>query len=248
MGKLPVPALGRAVEVLDLLAGAAAPLGLSALARQTGIAKSTLHGLCETLCSLGLALQEPAGFSIGPKALLWSGAWLRGNDLARGFARICAADQSLAEHTLTLSMLDGADVVYIGCNNAARPLGLTFRIGMRLPAVFTATGKAMLAALPKEQRQNHLPKVWPERLTPKSCPSPEAFAQEIEEWQRLGHGVDAGQVREGMTCVGLALKNRAGEVVAGLAISMTEVEARSQGTKALAAKIETLAKPLMEMV
>ena len=248
MEKLPVPALGRAVEVLDLLAAAPAPLGLSEIARQTGIAKSTLHGLCETLCALGLALQEPAGFSIGPKALLWSGAWLRGNDLARGFARICSSDQSLAAHTLTLSLLDGADVVYIGCNNSARPLGLTFRIGMRLPAVFTATGKAMLAALPEDQRLEHMPQAWPEPLTPKSCPSPEDFARELKDWQELGHGVDAGQVREGMTCVGLALKNRAGEVVAGIAISMTEVEARSQGTKALAAKIEGLAHPLMQMI
>ena len=41
-----------------------------------------------------------------------------------------------------LSVLDGADVVYLAARNGARPLGLAFAKGMRLPAHLAATGRA----------------------------------------------------------------------------------------------------------
>ena len=43
---------------------------------------------------------------------------------------------------MILSVLDGADVVYVAVRNGIRPLGMAFSVGMRLPAYRAATGRA----------------------------------------------------------------------------------------------------------
>ena len=50
--------------------------------------------------------------------------------------------------------LSGGDALYIGVRNSARPLGLAFNVGMRLPAYLSGSGKAMLSLLsPDEVRR-----------------------------------------------------------------------------------------------
>lgn len=242
--RLTVPAIGRAVDVMDLLAETGRPRGLSDMARDLGIAKSTLHGLCDTMVTLGLLQQTAEGFEIGPHALRWSAAYLARNDLSRGFARLVADDAPLADHTLTLSTLEDGHVVYIGCRNAARPPGFTFRIGMRVPAVYSATGKAILSSLTPEDRRAQMPDPWPAPFTPRGTPDAAAFEAQVPDWQRRGYAVDAGEIREGMVCVGVAIRGQTGRVVAGLAVSMTESEVAAQGIDHFAGQIRALADRL----
>lgn len=245
---LMVPALGRAAAILDLVASEGQPISLSSIARQTGIAKSTVHGLCQSLCALQLLLVEGTGFVIGPRALTWSSSWLRDNDLSRGFARLASQDNGLADYSMTLSILEGRDVVYIGCRNSVRPLGITFRTGMRLPAVMTATGKAMLSMLQPRQREAHIPDVWPKPLTTAGRSDPVGFEDELRHWREIGYALDQGEIREGMTCLGVALHNEEGQVVAGLAISMTEAEARGEDLARLAAHLSRMGKSLIQLL
>ena len=61
------------------------------------------------------------------------------------------------EHTVNLAILDGNDVVYIERCRTARPgqreIDLNLHVGARLPAYCTAMGKAILAYLPEDRRE-----------------------------------------------------------------------------------------------
>lgn len=245
---LTVPAIGRAAAVLDLVAAASGPVSLAGIVRETGIAKSTAHGLCETLCELKLLLSEAGGFTVGPRAWHWANSWLRHNDLARNFMRVANAHASLRPYTLTLSVLDGTDVIYIGCRNSEQLIGFTFSTGMRLPAVFTATGKAMLAMLPPDQREKHVPATWPVSLTSASCANRDEFNRQITLCKEKGYAIDHHEVREGMVCYGVALCNLNGKVVAGLAVSMTEAEARTKDPAQLSGLLANVADDLSVML
>lgn len=239
---LAVPAIGRASALLDLLAQESDPQSLSVLSRRLGIAKSTLHGLCETLVELGLLQVEGTGFAIGAHVLQWSAAYLGRNDLARAFDTLMLQDLRLAEYTITLSVLDGTDVVYIGCRNSTRPLGFTFRTGMRVPAVFSATGKAILASLPPGARRLPLP--WPAGFTARSVGDAAALDAQLLAARQDGYAIDNGEIRAGMICVGVPILDRGGEARAGLAISMTEAEAQMHGPAHFAAIVGDLASRL----
>lgn len=237
-----VPAVMRAAAIVDCLAAADGGMKLSDIARAVSLPKSSVHGLCQTLVHLQLLKLTQDGFYVlGPHAVRWANAFLADADIVDYFHEALDEDDTLTAYTLTLSHLEGTEVIYMSCRNSSAPLGVTFRIGMRVPAVFTATGKAMLQQMGLEKRRHHLPPIWPDPLTPSSVISQQAFDNEMLRIAQNGYSLDDGQLREGMVCIGAAICDRPGSPVAGIALSMMAAEARPEIIEIMGAKIRTLA-------
>lgn len=222
------PAVGRAVRILDLVARSPRPLSMSELGRETGLPKSSLHGLCETLVNLRLLRRADNGaMSMGPHVMTWANAFLAHTNILQEFYAAWQESGLFTTETITLSVLDGRDVVYIACQNGSRPLDVTFRNGMRLPAPFTATGKAMLSTLPDAEVHALLGEVpWPPLLTRHSVGSFDALLPELAGCRTNGYSIDDAQVRDGMHCFGAAVFDASSQqrAVAGLAVSFLEVD------------------------
>lgn len=222
------PAVGRAVRILDLVARSARPLTASDLARDTGLPKSSLHGLCETLIQLRLLQRMGNGsLAMGPHVMTWANAFLAHTNILQEFQLAWQESGLFTMETITLSVLDGRDVVYIACQNGNRPLDLTFRNGMRLPAPYTATGKAMLSTLPDNEVRALLENApWPTQLTRHSVASLDALMLELAQCRSHGYSIDDEQVREGMHCFGAAVFDASNQqrAVAGLAVSFLKVD------------------------
>jgi DNA-binding IclR family transcriptional regulator len=155
----------------------------------------------------------------------WANGFLAQQDIVREFQSCFAENTALSDYTVTLTVLDGTDVIYLGCHNSNKPLGFTFRIGMRLPAVFTATGKAQLETVPARRLEDMFGDYWPSPLTRSSVKSFEALKGELEGIRQRGYSIDDGQIREGMICLGAAIKDFSGRSIGGVAISLIESEA-----------------------
>ena len=220
-----VPAVMRAAAILDLLAARDRPARLIDIARSLDLPKSSAHALCQTLLHLRLVQEGADGFSVGPGMLHWASAFNLQSELVRAFHTTIASDPELARHTLTLSVLEGPEVVYIACSNANAPLGITFRIGMRMPAVYTATGKAQLATLSPAQLMAHLPSPWPQAFTAAGVSGPDALQRQLQQVRDAGFSLDDGEVRQGMLCLGAAVTDATGTAQAALAMSMMAAEA-----------------------
>lgn len=215
------PAVVRAVQVMDAMAAATEPLTLAELTRLTGAPKSSLHGLCDTLVQLRLIKRLPSGAMIvGPHVMGWANAFLSQTQITEEFRALWDATDAFHDATVTLSMLDGIDVVYLACQNGDRPLGVTFRIGMRLPAPYTATGKAMMSTLSPAEVRHLFAGGMPAPLTRASVASPEALAAELEQVRVAGYSTDNGQMRDGMTCFGAPVFDATGpRAVGAIAVS-----------------------------
>lgn len=231
----PVPAVLRAAAILDHVA-ARPGQGMSEIARATDIPKSSAHALCHTLCQLHLLREDGGRFYMGGHASRWAVP----RDLIAEFQRGVAADPLLSAHTVTLSTLDGDEVIYQACHNSASPLGITFRVGMRLPAAFTATGKAMLAAQEATALDRLLALPLPQPMTPSSVRTAMALRQDLAETKTRGWSFDNGEVREGMSCIGAAIPGAA----AAVALSLTTTEARPELTARIGAAIAAFARTL----
>lgn len=222
------PAVGRAVRILDLVARSARPMSPADLARETGLPKSSLHGLCDTLIQLRLLQRTGTGaLAMGPHVMTWANAFLAHTNILQEFYVAWQESGLFTQETITLSVLDGRDVVYIACQNGSRPLDVTFRNGMRLPAPYTATGKAMLSTLPDDEvRMLLLDAPWPTPLTRRSVGSLDALLPELTHCRREGYSLDDAQVREGMHCFGAAVFDATSQqrAVAGVAVSFLEVD------------------------
>lgn len=238
-----MPALRRTVMVLDLIAGSPAPMTAADITRALKLPKSTAHGLFAVMQELNLLVKKSDGtFRLGPHPLRWANSFLSELDVLTVFRAYFAKDTAFASYTLTLTVLDGQEVVYIGCRNSDQPLGHTFRLGMRLPAPFTATGKMLLSQLPPEELQRLFADGFPEPMTPRSVTSLAALQRELPATAARGYSIDDGQIREGMVCLGAALRDHSGQAVAGIAISLLSSEATAETIAGLGIRIRTTAE------
>jgi DNA-binding IclR family transcriptional regulator len=246
--KSSAPAVARAARVLDLISQSPNPLSLAELARSLDLPKSSLHGLCATLAQLRLITRLDSGqMTLGPHVMSWANAFLARTDITQEFFAAWEELSVLPQETITLSVLDGDSVVYIACRNGSRPLGVTFRIGMRLPAPYTATGKAMLSTMPDDEVRNRLQGPWPAQLTAAGTPTLKAFLKELEEVRGRGYSIDDGEVREGMHCFGAPVFDSANpHAVAGVAVSKLSMEINAKTQEAAGRAIRGLADRLSE--
>jgi len=231
-----VPALVRGAQVLDVVATSKRGLNVTDIAKELGIAKSSAHGLCVTLTALNLLDRKlDQTYMLGPHIMRWSNRFTLESDVATEFAAIWDSSTNLPGATITLSVLEGTEVVYIAARNAELSVEYDFRIGMRLPAVFTATGKSLLSHKSNIDLKNLIGDVLPQPLTDYGVRDIDTLLSELDEVRRNGYSIDNQQVKEGMVCYGASVVNSLNKPVAGVAVSLS-VEAVSKVTEAVIIK------------
>lgn len=217
-----MPAVARAVAVLDLLAARRTPMTLAQLATQLKLPRSSMHGLCNTLVQFGyLRRQDDGSFQIGPGVMPLAEAFIAGTSVAQEFA-ILWKEASEPDETILLSVLNGTEVVYVAARNGTRPLGLAFNVGMRLPAHLAATGKAMLAHHDPEFLESLYPDGPLARLTASGPATRAALMQELREVRARGYSIDDEGVREGVYCFGAPVLGASGRPVAGVGVCINK--------------------------
>ena len=221
MPKGAVPSVLRAVQILDTLAGSREPLSLAELTARLGLPKSSILALATSLARTGLVRRLDSGaYRLGTHLVDLAHAYLANIDLTQEFASTWDALAMLPGEGVVLALLDGTDVVYVACRNGDSPLGVTYRIGMRLPANCTATGKALLSTQPDE-RVRALYRGTPlRRLTPHSHKTLRALLADLSEIRLRGYSIDDEETREGMRCIGAPVFDSSGSrAIAAVAVS-----------------------------
>lgn len=241
-----VPSVVRAVRILEAVGNAARPPTLGELARTLGIPKSTTHDLCTTLVRERLLTRSPDGrFRLGVRVLELYRAYDAASDLSAAFAEVC--DELLPRHeeTLVLSVLDGREVVYVACRNGTQPIAVNYRIGLRLPAHCTATGKAILSELPDQRVRELFGNEPLPRPTRHSLGSLDELLRELEATRLRGYSLDDEETVEGMCCVGAAVRSRS-DVRAGVAFSTVKARLTPERVDQLARQVVELARRLSQ--
>jgi DNA-binding IclR family transcriptional regulator len=241
-----VPAVERAVRLIDALAASREPIALAELARRLELPKSSVHGLLATLVAHGLARRHDDGsFTLGSRPLQWADAFASQSDVLRAFDLHARRVQALAAETVMLAVLDGDQVLYLACRPGSRPLAVNFRVGGRLPASCTSSGKAMLAFLPADRLQALLGDRPLPALTRHSVAAPDALRQQLAQARKLGVAVDDEETAEGMQCFGAPVFGpRRPEAVAAVAVSVIKAGLDPERRQELIAAIGTLARQL----
>jgi DNA-binding IclR family transcriptional regulator len=220
----PAPAVTRAAAVLDELARAEGPLGLSDIARRLGIAKSSAANLCVALEESALIRRVDTRYTLGHKLVELASSYLRNVDLLSEFHSLARQLTTGASETMLLGLLDNTDVLYLARHDGKQPIRLASDVGLRLPAVCTALGKAMLSTLTNDEiiaRVSKLP-VFP-ILTPKGAQNLDELMEDIDRTRQRGFAVDDEENTVGVCCLAFALP---GGGTPPHAVSVTLLKAR----------------------
>jgi DNA-binding IclR family transcriptional regulator len=244
-----VPAVVRAMSLLELLAQQREPMGLARLATELGLPKSSVHGLCNTLLSLGyLRRQRDGTFLVGARVLQLAEAFVASTDVAREFNEMWSEAGRGPDETVVLSVMDGLDSVYVAVCNSARPLGLSFNIGMRLPGYLTGSGKAMLAFQEPEAVRRLLGRKALPLLTERGPRDVEDLLRELAQVRTRGWAVDDQTAREGVASIAAPVFDAAGRVVAGVGICINRTRLNAARSEPLREEILDIAGALSRRI
>ncbi|WP_231880296.1 IclR family transcriptional regulator [Microbacterium sp. H83] len=222
-----VPAADGTLRILRYLAGRPAPVAASAIARELGLPRSTVYHLLTTLAAHGfvLHLREERRWGLGTSAFELAGGYARQQPLARiGRPLVAGLSDALGE-SAHLAVMSGGDVLYIVEERAPRRPALVTDVGVRLPAHLTASGRAMLAALPREQVRALYPdtSAFPDRtgLGPRT---PRELRELLRTVRARGFATEDSEVADGLRSVGAAVRDHTGWPIAAVAVTWADQE------------------------
>jgi DNA-binding IclR family transcriptional regulator len=232
-----VPAATQALDVLELLARHAAPLPAAAIARDLDLPRSTTYHLLSALRDRGFVVHLPDDrrWGLGVAAFALGSAYVRQEPL-RWIAQTVLADL-VAEttHNGHFAVLHGADVLYVIEERAAGRPSLVTEAGVRLPAHLTASGLAMLAALPAPQVRALVGARGPlVRRHERGPRTPTELRRELAAVRRAGHAAEDGFVTPGFASVATPVLDHAGHPAAAVALTFPSAEVGAADREALA--------------
>lgn len=137
----------KAFQLFETLAASATPMGISSLSQTLSLQKSNVHRLLRTLTALGYVRQDLDTKRYLPTLRAWEvgSTIVRRDRLRIGARRILNDLHRATGESVYLSVLSGGHVLYLDTIDAAHSMELTPQPGVRTPAVFPASGKAILA-------------------------------------------------------------------------------------------------------
>ena len=160
-----VEALARGLELLACFRQKDGLLGNQELARRCGLAKSTVSRLTYTLTKLGYLthVEEAGKYALGTATLSLASAMLGRLDI-RKLARPLM--QELADFSRCLVSLcsrDRLSMVYVDVARSSAAVTLSLDTGARIQIANSASGRAYLAVISDEQREEIMEGVgkWP---------------------------------------------------------------------------------------
>lgn len=248
-----VPAADQALQILSLLAGARGPLAASMIATQLDLPRSTVYHLLATLQERGFVmhLPEERRYGLGIAAVELSSAYARQEPLARIGRPLLAALVDRLGVSGHLAVPHGRDVLYVIEERAAGSPPLVTDVDVRLPMQLTASGRAILAALPKAQVRA----LFPDR---ESFVHRHADPDGIDRYTRLrsvldatltrGYALERGSVTEGLSSIGLAVLDHRGWPVAAIAVTFPESAVPEDRHAELAEEVRATAATLSKRI
>src|SRR6478735_3184426 len=145
--------LSRMRDVLEHLSRHAEPVPAASIARDLGLPRSSVYHLLKVLHSRGYVTHyvEERRFGLGQAAYELGSAYQRQAPLARVARAAMRRIVDQCGRNAHFATLDGRDVIYLLEERAPGQPMLVTDVGVRLPAHLTASGLAMLSALPATQ-------------------------------------------------------------------------------------------------
>jgi len=209
--------VATALDVLECFA-VDGELGVSDIARKLGIAKSTAHRLLTTLCSRGIAEQNPetGGYRLG-RHLYELGQLAQARNILRHVA--LPTMTRLAEttgHTVNLAVADGPDVVFLERLESVDDVRFLGHAGRRFPSHCTSSGKA-IAAFNPEAAQARRDAGFPPRVR-HTVRSLVDWDRQLVEVRRRGFATSSSESFENVTSIAVPILDPARRALAAVSV------------------------------
>ena len=231
-----VPALERALAILELLAGSRAGLTLPEIAKNLQLPKSSVHCLLITLERHGYLNrnERTSRYMFGSKLFSLGNMSLSGLQLRQVAVPHMHTLMERVGLTVHLAVLERYEAVLVEKVEPPGVYKLATWLGKRMDIHCTSLGKALIAHLPEEELTLLVREKGLARHNDNSIGSLKKLKEDLARAQQLGYYVDDEEDEIGHRCIGAPIFDDAGQTVAAISISGTILQVREDNSKALA--------------
>lgn len=217
------PSVKKAFKILQAIADSPSGLGVSELAKQLGIGKSTVHGITASLEEMGVLVRDPISkrYTVG-FTLLELGRKSYGRIEWREVAKdpMRRFMEKVGE-TIFLGIMNGDHITILDVVESPKEMKITSPPGTRLPLLAGATGKAFLSLLDEKVAREIVRRVGLTKYTFKSVTDPKKFLKEVEETKKRGYAIDDEEYLLGVRAVAAPVRTISHAPVAIWAVGFT---------------------------
>lgn len=235
-----IESLQRGLQVLALFNHEQPTLTLTEIILRTGLNKTTAFRIVSTLETAGYLKRDPETKQYRPALKVLQLGFTALSSLEfRQVARpyLHQLSQEVGE-TVSLSVLDGMDVVYVDRVRNQQIVGVVLGIGSRIPAHCASMGKVILAHLTDEELNGRLQNLTLTPCTPQSHTTIEDLKADIIRVRQQGYALNDEELELGLRAVAAPIWDDHNQVVAAINITgSTRTISKERLVQELAAKV-----------
>ena len=218
--KLSHQSLERGLRVIEAISDFDGSASVSAIARKTGLPRSTVHHLLRSLIAFGYLLQggEAQPYKLAPRLFKLTGrAWTQGQLAEISVPFIDELSRRTGEGT-SLAILREGVVSVVAKRDSEGPVRVVQKVGAVRPIYCTAVGKILAAWLPERELDDIIGRIVFERITANTITAPAVLKRELARIRANGFAVDNEEHIEGIRCIAAPVRDHSGKVCAALCI------------------------------
>jgi IclR family acetate operon transcriptional repressor len=206
------------------------------IALGSGLSKSTVHRILQSLVARGFARADGiGGYLPGPRILTLAGMMMQRFDPAQQAAaelRDLRDSTGLAVH---FAVRAGDEAVYVAKLDGRRPYQMRSRVGMSIRLHTTAIGKVVLANLPIDECEEAISRISLVAMTEHSITTHEELRRQLDLARTHGYAVDRGENDPGISCLGAAVFDYSGAVLGVVSVSALSFDLNVDDPEVIAA-------------
>jgi DNA-binding IclR family transcriptional regulator len=228
-----VPAVRRAIEVLEILAHSHTGLSLADLSRLTSIPKSSLFRILNTLERHAVVLQDGQRetFTLGMELIDWGNRALDNIDLKTISHPHLVRIAHETRESYYVAILDEEEVIIIDRADTPEIWRMVARLGQRSPVHATASGQVLISELAQESIDMIISRRGLKKFTPRTITDPERLQKRLHRIRNDGFVVANAEYKPDLCVIATPIRDHHGVITAALMTAMHSDRARKEITR-----------------
>jgi IclR family transcriptional regulator, pca regulon regulatory protein len=216
-----IEGLVKGLEVLSCFDAQTPNITPSELGRRMNISRAAARRFLLTLLHTGYVENDGRNsYRTTPKILSLSKAYTGSAGLPKTVIPYLQRLTQELQFSSNCAVLDGSEAVYVARINAQRLMSTGIEPGTRLPAYTSTAGRILLASLEEKKLHHWLENAKLIGFTPFTPTQPSKLFDELMVIKNRGYDMTESLFEVGLRGIGVPLRNRQGEVIAALSVSM----------------------------
>lgn len=215
--------LAKGIRIIELFNKTGGTLTVTAAANAIGISRASASRCLLTLMDLGYLDKEGDSFRPTLRILRLGSTYGNAASLPQLAQRHLEAARSEFQETVSLAVMDDWNSVFVARAETSRLVSSVIRLGIRLPAFCSASGRVLLSSVGDTELEDYFTQLDPQALTPKTNIDTAKLKAIVLQTKQDGFAISDQEVELGLISLAVPVIDPDGAIVAAMTLSASSV-------------------------